>query len=192
MENKNNELNNTCTTLPYIWVPTNDAITRDTFKNWVNKHLSQPLNTAAGHQSHDCLVLLFQRIVWRLQLYLLTQIYMNKDVKSKKFDLDPSHPHTNKPANNVHQPWVLGRARKRLRNWILNRLPDVHDNAPTVPKAVVMYVGVIRYVAHVLQRLLIIFTPRSLCWINKSTTKHQQKLDWKSDLPWLSYGYLIP
>lgn len=83
MENKNNKLNNTCTTLPYIWVPTNDAITRDTFNYWVHKHLSQPLNTAAGHQSHDCLVLLFQRIVWRLQLYLLTQIYMNKDVKSK-------------------------------------------------------------------------------------------------------------
>ena len=45
------------------------------------------------------------------------------------------------------------------------------------------------WIFHVLQRLPIRVTRWDLCCISKSTMKHRQKSDWKSDLPNLSYGY---
>ena len=45
------------------------------------------------------------------------------------------------------------------------------------------YVGVIRFVFHVLQLLLIGFTQRNLCCISISTMKHQHKSHSKLDLP---------
>ena len=42
---------------------------------------------------------------------------------------------------------------------------------------------------HVLQLLPIRFTWKNLCRIRKSMMTHLQKSDWKSDLPWLSFGY---
>ena len=51
------------------------------------------------------------------------------------------------------------------------------------------YVGVIWFVFHVPQLLLIIFTQQNSCCTSNSLMKHLQKLDWKLDLPWFSYDY---
>ena len=49
------------------------------------------------------------------------------------------------------------------------------------------YMGAIWFIVLVLHLLLIRFMSSNLCCIIKSMMKHQQKPDWKSDLPWFSY-----
>jgi hypothetical protein len=51
------------------------------------------------------------------------------------------------------------------------------------------YAGVIWFVFHVLQLLLIRFIQQNSCCISKSTMKHLQNTDWKLDLPLFSYDY---
>jgi hypothetical protein len=50
------------------------------------------------------------------------------------------------------------------------------------------HVDVIRFVFHVFQLLPLIITPKTLCYTRKSIMEHLQKPEWKSSLPWLSYG----
>jgi hypothetical protein len=52
----------------------------------------------------------------------------------------------------------------------------------------IRYLGVIRFVFHVVQPLLIRFTQQILCY-SKSSLNHEHKSDQKSELPWFFYGY---
>jgi hypothetical protein len=52
------------------------------------------------------------------------------------------------------------------------------------------FAGVIWFLFHVFQLLMIKFVPNeTFCCIGKSTTKHHQEPDWTLDLPWFTYGF---
>lgn len=49
--------------------------------------------------------------------------------------------------------------------------------------------GVIWFTFQVLQLLPTRITQQNICYFSKSTMKHEQKVDWKLELPLFSYGH---
>lgn len=65
-----------------------------------------------------------------------------------------------------------------------------HNRYVSEKKFTLRYVGVIRFSVHLLQLLPVRFTQQHfMCCISKSKMKYKQKLDWKLDHPYFSYGY---